>query len=75
MIDFIKGFFLEGTAESSKRLTMILSYIVTLLICVFAVFFKIPVETNIMTMLLGCCGVATTGYVTGTKKAEVKDVD
>lgn len=72
MIEFIKGFFQEGKAESSKRLTMILSYVVTLGICTFAVFFKFPIEANIMTMLLGCCGVSTTGYVTGSKKTEEK---
>lgn len=72
MIEFFKGFFQEGKPESSKRLTMILSYIVTLTVCVFAVFLHFPIESNIMTMLLGCCGVSTTGYVTGVKKTEEK---
>ena len=72
MIEFVKGFFQEGKAESSKRLTMIMSYIVTLMICIFAVFLHLPIDTNIMTMLLGCCGVSTSGYVVANKK-EIKD--
>ena len=72
MIEFVKGFFQEGKSESSKRLTMIMSYTVTLMICIFAVFLHLPIDSNIMTMLLGCCGVSTTGYVTGVKKTEEK---
>jgi hypothetical protein len=74
MIEFMKGFFQEGKPESSKRLTMILSYVVTLAICAFAVFLHLPVDGNVMTMLLGCCGVSSTAYVTGVKKIEEKKV-
>lgn len=72
MIEFVKGFFREGQPESSKRLTMILSYVVTLAICAFAVFLHLPVDGNVMTMLLACCGISTGGYVTGVKKTEEK---
>ena len=72
MIDFLKGFFIEGKPESSKRLTMIMSYVVTLSICIIAVIYHFPIESNVMTMLLGCCGVSTTGYVTSNKKSEDK---
>lgn len=65
------NFFRSGTAESSKRLTMILSYVVTLVICIVAVVFKLPVESNIVTLLMACCGVSTTGYVVANKN-EVK---
>lgn len=72
MIEFVKGFFRDGAPESSKRLTMILSYVVTLAICILAVCLHLPVDGNIMTMLLACCGISTGGYVTGVKKSEIK---
>lgn len=72
---WIKGFFIEGQPQSSKRLTMILSYIVTLLLCIISVIFHMPIETNVLTLLLGCCGVSTGGYVAANNKQEVKNVD
>lgn len=70
MIEFLKGFLIEGRPESSKRLTMIMSYVVTLSICIIAVIYHFQIESNVMTMLLGCCGVSSTAYVTGVKKTE-----
>lgn len=72
MIEFLKGFFIEGRPESSKRLTMIMSYVVTLSLCIIAVIYHFPIESNVMTMLLGCCGVSSSSYVISTKK-EIKD--
>lgn len=72
MIDFVKGFFQEGKPESSKRLTMIISYITTLSLCIISVIFHFPIDSNTLTILLGCCGVSSTAYVTGVKKTEEK---
>ena len=68
MSDFLKGFFQENKPQSSKRLTMILSYIVALGLCIVSVVFAMPIETNVMTMLLGCCGVSSGSYVMSNKK-------
>jgi hypothetical protein len=73
-LNLILDFFRAGTDASSKRLTMVLSYLVCLTLCIIAVTFHVPIEGNVVTLLLGCCGVSTTGYVM-TNKNEVKNID
>ena len=77
MINWIKDVLSNSENASSKRLTMVLSYIVSLSLCIVAVVFHIPIEANVLTMLLGCCGISSGTYAmakSGEKK-EIKDAD
>ena len=79
MIEWLKKILSAGTAESSKRLCMVLSYSAALLYAGACIFFHFPLETNVLTLLLGALGGSTSGYVFSNKhevKAlEVKDAD
>lgn len=59
MIQTILNFFRAGTAESSKRLLSILSYLVSLGLAIFCVVHGFPLEGNVLALLLGLTGVAT----------------
>ena len=67
----ILSFLRSGTSESSKRLTMVSSYAVSLLICSACVAFRLPLDTNVLILLSGLCGISTSGYVVANKN-EVK---
>ena len=73
-LKLILDFFRAGTDASSKRLTMVLSYLVCLALCIIAVTFHMPIEGNVVTLLLGCCGVSSTTYAFANKN-EVKNND
>lgn len=64
------NFLRAGTNESAKRLIMIMSYLVTLSLCIVAVTMHYPIEYNVVTLLLACCGVSTTGYVVANKNEQ-----
>ena len=75
MIDFIKGFLQSGNGDSSsKRLLTILSYIVSLGIAIFCAVAGATLEGNVLILLLGLSGVATTQQILGNKN-EVKKVE
>jgi len=74
MTKWIKEVLSDSENASSKRLTMVLSYLVSLALCIVAVVFHIPIEANVLTMLLGCCGVSSTTYAIAKGK-EIKDAD
>ena len=59
----ILNFFRAGTPESSKRLLTIMSYIVALGLAIFCVIHGVPLEGNVLTLLLGLCGTATAQQV------------
>lgn len=70
----ILNFFRSGTSESSKRLLTILSYIVSLGIAIFCAVAGATLEGNVLILLLGLSGVATTQQILGNKN-EVKKVE
>lgn len=63
MFNTIMNFFRAGTPESSKRLVTIISYLVALGIGVFCVVTQKPLETNVLTLLLGLAGASTAQQV------------
>lgn len=79
MIKWMKKILSEGTIESSKRLCMVMSYVVALVYAGACIFFHIPLESNVLTLLLGALSGSTAGYVFGnkaeSKKGEVKSAD
>lgn len=75
MIEWMKKILSEGTIESSKRLCMVMSYVVALVYAGACIFFHIPLESNVLTLLLGALSGSTAGYVFSSKadtKNEVK---
>ena len=75
MIEFVKGFLQSGNGDSSsKRLLTILSYIVSLGIAIFCAVAGATLEGNVLILLLGLSGVATTQQILGNKN-EVKKVE
>ena len=74
MIDWIKSVLSAGTAESSKRLCMVMSYGAALLYAGACIFFHIQLEANVLTLLLGALSGSTAGYVFANKQ-EVKKVE
>lgn len=75
MIDWIKGFLSAGNGDaSSKRLLTILSYIVSLGIAIFCAVAGATLEGNVLILLLGLSGVATTQQILGNKN-EVKAIE
>lgn len=80
MIEFVKGFLSAGNGDaSSKRLLTILSYLVSLGIATFCAVAGATLEGNVLILLLGLSGVATTQQILGNKnevkKVEAKDAD
>lgn len=73
MTEWIKGFLSAKNDLSSKRLVMILSYIVALGLCITCVCFHIPLENNVLTALMGCCGVSSGTYAFSHKTETKKD--
>jgi len=72
-MDWLKGFLsAENGDASSKRLLTILSYLVSLGIGIFCVYTQTTLEGNILILLLGLSGVATTQQILGNKN-EAKD--
>ena len=67
MINWIRGFLSARSDLSSKRLTMILSYLVSLALCTVCVVWGIPLESNVLTLLMGCCGVSSGAYVVSNR--------
>lgn len=59
----VMNFFRAGTPESSKRLVTIISYLVALGLGVFCVVAQKPLETNVLTLLLGLAGASTAQQV------------
>lgn len=74
MANIVLNFFRVGTPESSKRLLTVLSYLVSLGIAIFCAVAGATLEGNVLILLLGLCGVATTQQIIGNKN-EVKKVD
>lgn len=72
MFEWIRGFLSAKNDLSSKRLTMILSYVVALALCTVCVCWQIPLEGNVLTCLMGCCGVSSGTYAF-SHRVEVKD--
>lgn len=66
-INTILNFFRSGTSESSKRLLTILSYVVSLGIAIFCAVAGATLEGNVLILLLGLSGVATTQQILGNK--------
>ena len=76
MIEFVKGFLQSGNGDSSsKRLLTILSYIVSLGIAIFCAVAGATLEGNVLILLLGLSGVATTQQILGNKNEIKKDVE
>ena len=73
-MDTILNFFRSGTSESSKRLLTILSYVVSLGIAIFCSVAGCTLEGNVLILLLGLSGVATTQQILGNKN-ETKEVE
>ena len=71
----ILNFFRSGTSESSKRLLTILSYIVSLGIAIFCAVAGATLEGNVLILLLGLSGVATTQQILGNKNEVKKDAE
>ena len=78
MIQTGRNFFRAGTAESSKRLLSILSYLVSLGLAIFCVVHGVPLDGNVLILLLGLSGVSTFQQIVGNKneiKKEIVDVE
>ena len=76
MTEFVKGFLQSGNGDSSsKRLLTILSYIVSLGIAIFCAVAGATLEGNVLILLLGLSGVATTQQILGNKNEIKKDVE
>lgn len=73
MMNWIKDVLSAGTIESSKRLCMVMSYTATLLYAGACIFFHIPLENNVLTLLLGALSGSTAGYVFASKNEVKKD--
>ena len=72
----ILNFFRSGTSESSKRLLIILSYLVAASVAAYCGFWHVALDSNVLYLLLGLCGISAGNYaVTNSNefKNEVKD--
>lgn len=74
-MQWMSGFLSAGNGQaSSKRLLTILSYVAAIAIAGYCVIHGIVLDTNVMIMMLGLCGVSTTQQILGNKN-EVKKVE
>jgi hypothetical protein len=74
-MNIVLNFLRSGTTESSKRLLTILSYIVSLGIAIFCAVAGATLEGNVLILLLGLSGIATTQQILGNKNEVTKVED
>lgn len=73
MINWFKGFLSSGTGDaSSKRLLIVISYLVAASVAAYCGFWHVALDPNVLYLLLGLCGISSTQYSL-TNKNEVKD--
>lgn len=72
-MNWIKGFLSAGSGDaSSKRLLIILSYLVGTSVAAYCGFWHVALDPNVLYLILGLCGISTGNYAI-TNKNEVKD--
>lgn len=74
-MEWIKNLLSAGTVESSKRFCMVISYVASLIYAGSSIYFKLPIESNTLTLLLGMLSGSTAGYVFASKNETKKDND
>ena len=73
MLSFLKGFLSSGTGDaSSKRLLIVMSYLVAASVAAYCGIWHVALDSNVLYLLLGLCGISTGNYAV-TNKNEVKD--
>ena len=72
MINWLKGFLSSGAGDaSSKRLLIVMSYLVAASVAAYCGFWHVALDSNVLYLLLGLCGISSTQYSI-TNKNEVK---
>jgi len=76
MIKWVAGFLSAGNGDaSSKRLLTIISYVASLAIAGFCVMHGVPLDGNVLILLLGLSGVSTFQQIVGNKNEIKKEAE
>lgn len=64
------NFFRSGTAESSKRLLTIISYVSAIALGWYSLITEKPIDGNLLILVLGLAGASTTQQIINGKKED-----
>ena len=75
-MNWIKGFLSAGSGDaSSKRLLIILSYLVGASVAAYCGFGHVALDSNVLYLILGLCGISTGNYAITNENEVTKDAE
>ena len=69
-MSYLMNFLRSGTAESSKRLLTIISYVSAIALCWYSLIADKPVDSNLLILVLALAGMSTTQQVLKSGKEQ-----
>ena len=69
-MSYLMNFLRSGTAESSKRLLTIISYVSAIALCWYSLIADKPIDGNLLILVLGLAGASTTQQILKSGKEQ-----